>query len=76
MNSVNQAAQCKSSYATVQVKTLRGHEEKITDAVVIGGAQVNWENPKPPLVVSISSDGSIKAWDVSQVKQYDNSYTP
>ena len=49
------------------MKTLRGHEKDITDAVVIGGSRVNWENPKPPLVVSISSDGSIKAWDVLQV---------
>ena len=49
------------------MKTLRGHEKEITDAVVIGGSQVNWENPKPPLVVSLSTDGSVKAWDVLQV---------
>lgn len=50
------------------MKTLRGHEKDITDAVVIGGGRVNWEDPKPPLVVSLSSDGSVKAWDVLQVK--------
>ena len=51
----------------MQVKTLRGHEKEVTDAVVLGGSQENWENPKPSLVVSISSDGSVKAWDVLQV---------
>lgn len=52
----------------LQVKTLRGHEKEIVDAVVIGGSQVNWENPKPPLVVSLSTDGSVKAWDILQVQ--------
>ena len=51
------------------MKTLRGHEKDITDAVVIGGSQVDWENPKPPLVVSIDSAGSVKAWDVLKVGQ-------
>ena len=50
------------------MKTLRGHDKEIVDAVVIGGSQVNWENPKPPLVVSMSTDGSVKGWDVLQVR--------
>ncbi len=52
---------------TWQVKTLRGHEKDITTAHVIGGGGVNWENPQPPLVVSLSQDSCVKAWDVSQV---------
>ena len=51
----------------LQAKTLCGHEKEIAAAVVIGGSRVNWENPKPPLVVSMSTDGSVKAWDVLQV---------
>ena len=39
-----------------QVKTLRGHESDITDAAIIGDSRVNWENPKPPLVISLSSN--------------------
>ena len=50
-----------------QVKTLRGHEKDITTAHVIGGGGVNWENPQPPLVVSLSQDSCVKAWDISQV---------
>ena len=50
-----------------KVKTLRGHEQEVQSAIVIGGARVNWERPSPPLVVSCSSDGAVKAWDVLQV---------
>ena len=32
-----------------------------------GGGDINWENPSHPLVVSLSSDGCVKAWDVTQV---------
>ena len=32
------------------------------------GENVNWENPSPPLVISLSSDGTVKAWDVIQVR--------
>ena len=53
-----------------QVKTLRGHEQDITAAVVIAGGNVNWENPSPPLVVSLSADGCVKAWDIMQVWVY------
>jgi len=49
------------------MKTMRGHEQDITAAVVVAGGSVNWENPSPPLVVSLSADGCIKAWDVMQV---------
>ena len=51
------------------MKTLRGHEKDITTAYVIGGGGVNWENPLPPLVVSLSQDNCVKAWDVSQVSR-------
>ena len=40
----------------MQVKTLKGHESDITDAVIIGDSRVNWENPKPPLVISLASN--------------------
>lgn len=56
------------------MKTLRGHEQDVTAAVVIAGGKVNWENPSPPLVVSLSADGCVKAWDIMQVWVY-NSYT-
>ena len=50
------------------MKTLRGHEREITAAAVIGGGgSVNWDNPQPPLVISLSADGCVKAWDVIQV---------
>lgn len=40
--------------------------------VVIGGrgkdgGDMNWENPSTPVVLSLSSDGCVKAWDVMQV---------
>ena len=40
--------------------------------VVIGGRgkdgeDMNWENPAAPMVLSLSSDGCVKAWDVMQV---------
>ena len=33
------------------------------------GEDVNWENPSPPFVISLSSDGTVKAWDVMQVRK-------
>ena len=35
-----------------------------------GGGGVNWENPSPPMVLSLSSDGCVKAWDVIQVRTH------
>jgi WD40 repeat protein len=32
------------------------------------GEDVNWEDPSPPFVISLSSDGTVKAWDVMQGK--------
>ena len=49
---------------------MRGHEKDITAAVMIAGGNVNWENPSPPLVVSLSADGCVKAWDIMQVWVY------
>ena len=54
----------------IQVRTLRGHEKDIVSVAVLretGGADINWENPSHPVVVSLSSDGCVKAWDVIQV---------
>ena len=52
----------------LKVRTLRGHETDIVSVVCLGGGVgVNWENPLPPVVVSLSADGYVKAWDVQQV---------
>ncbi|CAI8007365.1 hypothetical protein GBAR_LOCUS5169 [Geodia barretti] len=54
-----------------RVRTLRGHEKDIVSVAVLretGGGDINWENPSHPLVVSLSGDGSVKAWDVTQGK--------
>ena len=51
----------------LQVKTLRGHEADIQSVEVVGGGRVSWEDPRPPLLVSLAGDGSVKAWDVLQV---------
>ena len=55
----------------LKVRTLRGHETDIVSVVCLegrgGGGGVNWENPLPPVVVSLSADGCVKAWDVQQV---------
>lgn len=34
-----------------------------------GESDVNWESPSNPVVVSLSSDGCVKAWDVIQVSK-------
>lgn len=47
---------------------MRGHKSDISCAEVVGGSGVNWEDPKPPLVVSLAVDKTAKAWDVLQVK--------
>ena len=61
-----------SVHIPLQVRTLRGHESDIVSAVVMsgrgGGGDVDWENPAPPVVVSLSTDGCVKAWDVMQVR--------
>ena len=63
-----------SVHIPLQVRTLRGHESEIVSAVVMsgrgGGGDVDWENPAPPVVVSLSDDGCVKAWDVMQVRKY------
>ncbi len=51
------------------MKTLRGHQSRIVAAEVVGGRSVDWEDPKPPLVVSLSADMAVKAWDVLQVSR-------
>ena len=54
-----------------KVRTLRGHEKDVIKvACVGGGGGVNWENPTPPVVISLSTDGCVKAWDVLQVSIY------
>ena len=40
------------------------------------GGDVNWENLSPPLVISLSSDGCVKAWDVMQVGKPPRSLRP
>ena len=42
----------------------------VKEAVVMGGGQMNWEHPTPPLVVSLDCDGNVKAWDVLQVSSF------
>ena len=49
-----------------QVKTMRGHKSNIKSVVVVEGRAIDWENPGPPLVVTLSEDKSVKAWDVLQ----------
>ena len=57
---------------------MRGHEKDIVSVAVLretGGGDINWENPSHPLVVSLSGDGSVKAWDVTQVSRYGRKMT-
>ena len=50
-----------------QVKTLRGHQANITMATCMGDSRVNWEDPTPPMVISLAEDGCVKAWSVNKV---------
>ena len=63
---------CVYDRLMLQVRTLRGHETDIVSVVVLGErgtGDINWENPSHPTVVSLSTDGSVKAWDVTQVSK-------
>lgn len=52
----------------MQVKSLRGHKAKIKSVVVIGGRDVDWEDVRPPVVVSLSEDRCVRAWDLLEVR--------
>ena len=55
------------SYLLLQAKSLRAHEQDIIDVVPLRGSSVDWEHPTPPAIASLSQDGVVYAWDVTEV---------
>jgi hypothetical protein len=47
---------------------MRGHKGNIMSVQVVGGRNIDWENPEPPLVVTLSEDNCVKTWDVLKVR--------
>lgn len=46
-----------------RVKTLRKHEKDIIDIIILGGSNDNIENPKSHIVISLSDDSILYAWN-------------
>ena len=52
-----------------QVRTLRGHDDVISDSMYVSlGGEVEIDEFKPSNVVSASLDGSVRLWDVESKK--------
>lgn len=49
------------------MKSLRGHSADIINVICVNDHTDNLQNPTPPLVISLSSDMVVYAWDVKEV---------
>lgn len=50
------------------MKTLRGHEASVTTVLVIRDV-ADWDNPRPPKVISLCSEGKLKCWNALEGKE-------
>lgn len=51
------------------MRSLRGHKTDIVTAVCMSGVKgINWEQLAPPILVSLSSDSVVHAWNVIEVR--------
>ena len=49
------------------MKTLRKHEKDIIDIISLGGSNDDIENPKSPIIISLSDDSIVYAWNTVEV---------
>ena len=58
--------QLKDLYCSLKAKTLRGHDASIVTVLAVVDV-MNWDNPRPPMIISLCSAGKVRCWDTLQV---------